>query len=290
MRNPLAPVLTFLLIAALAACAWMFVRYRDSEKRATEMSAAEQSSRDSYSHTIDAIAEIQDSLDALVPRDSLLGVVPGSLVTEQQMAGPNGERALAQIASLRASIARNRARIQALESDLQHSGAHVAALQRMIANMRRDLADKQASLDQLASQVDSLRDKVDSLETDVQQGRDTLVAREAELEERRHELATVYYVVGTKDQLLKQGAIVMKGGVIGMGGTPVLTGQLPTDLLTPLDTDVTTTISTTASKARVLTPQSTKSYELVLAEGHIELHILDAAEFRKVRQLVILSY
>jgi hypothetical protein len=290
MRKPITPVLVVALVLALAACAWLFLRYRDTQRRYADMSAAEQSSRDSYSRTIDAIAEIQDSLDAIAPRDSLLAIAPGSLVTEQQMAGPNGQRALEQISSLRASIARNREKIRALEADLQHAGVRADGMRRVIGNMQRELAEKQASLDQLESQVQSLRGQVGSLQTEVQQGRDSLLVREAALEERRHELATVYYVVGTKDQLLKQGAIVMKGGVLGMGGTPVLTGQLPTESLTPLDTDVNTVITTTAAKARVLTPQAPKSYELRLVDGHIELHVLDAAEFRKVRQLVIMAY
>lgn len=290
MRNPFAPLLAIALVVALAAAAWLFLRYRDSERRFTEMSAAEQSSRDSYSRTIDAIAEIQDSLDAIAPRESLLSITPGSLTTEQQMAGPNSERSLEQIASLRASIDRNRERIRKLEADLEHSGVRAEGMKRMIGNLQRDLSDKQAALDQLAGQVDSLHVQVGSLQTAVQQGRDSLLLRDAALEERRHELATVYYIVGTKSELLKQGAIAMKGGVLGMGGTPIVTGALPQESLKPLDTDETTELATTAKKARVLTPQAPSSFEMKLVDGHMDLHILDAAEFRKVRQLVILSY
>jgi uncharacterized coiled-coil protein SlyX len=289
MRKTLAPILAIVLVLTLAASAWLFLRYRDTNARYLEMRAAEQSSRDSYSSTLDAIAEIQDSLDAIAPRDSMLRLKPGSLVTEEQMAGPNGQAALEQIATLRASIARSRERILALEENLKHSGVRVDGMRRVIANLQSDLAEKQASLDEMVAQVESLRGQVTGLQSEVQQGRDSLLVRDAALEERRHELATVYYVVGTKDQLLKQGAIVIKGGVLGIGGTPVLTGQLPPDALTPLDTDVLQVIPTTAAKARVLTPQPAASYELRLVDGHIELHILDASEFRKVRQVVILT-
>ena len=44
-----------------------------------------------------------------------------------------------------------------------------------------------------------------------------------------------------------------------------------------------------AAKARVLSAQPPTSYELKLVEGKVELHIIDPTEFRKVRQLVILT-
>lgn len=289
MRKSLVPILAVAVVLLAAASAWLFVRYRDANGRYAEMREAEQASRDSYDRTLDAIAEIQDSLDAIAPRDSLVRLAPGSLVTEEQMAGPDGRRALERIASLRASIARSRARIARLEGELRHSGVRVEGMRRVIANLQRDLAGKQATLDEMVGQVASLRGQVTGLQTEVQHGRDSLLVREAALEERRHELATVHYVVGTRAQLLMQGAIVMKGGVLGLGGTPVPTGRVPAESLTPLDTDFSTVIATQAARARVLTPQPAGSYELRLVEGRMELHILDVAEFRKVRQLVILT-
>lgn len=287
--SPLLLVLAVALALALATCAWLLVQNRDTSARYADATAAEQASRDSYSRTIDAIAEIQDSLDAITPRDSLLPLKPGSLATEEQLAGPNGQRALERIASLRASIARNRERIAALESDLRHSGSRVESLRRIVAGLQRDLTAKQASLDELVGQVASLQGQVTGLQTEVAQGRDSLLVRDAALEERRHELATVYYVVGTRAQLQRQGVIVMKGGVLGLGGTPVLTGQIPGDALQPLDTDQTEVLPLGSSRARVLTPQAPQSYELRLVDAQMQLHVTDREEFRKVRRLVVLT-
>lgn len=289
MRSPLAPILTIALVVALAACAWLFLRYRDAGERFADMQASEQASRDSYNRTLDAIAEIQDSLDAIAPRDSLLNVRPGSLVTEEQLAGPNAQRALERISSLRASIARNRARILRLEGELRQAGVRAQSMQRVIANLRRDLADKQASLDELVGKVTSLEGQVTGLQAEVQQGRDSLLLREAAIEDQRHELATVYYVVGTRRVLLRQGAVVMKGGFLGLGGTPVPSGKVPEEVLSPLDTDMETVIQTRAARARLLSPQPLSSYEFRAVEGLLELHILDPAEFRKVRQVIILT-
>ncbi len=289
MRNPLAPILTAALVLALAGGVWLFLRYRDASSRYVDLQAAEQASRESYSRTLDAIAEIQDSLDAIAPGDSLLRSKPSSLVTEERLSGPNAKRALERIASLRASILRSRERIQRLEADLHRSGLRVGALQRVISNLRHDLAEKQAALDDMVGRMTELQGRVTGLEAAVAEGRDSLLATSAELEERRHEMATVWYVVGSRRELLKQGFIVMKGGFLGLGGAPVPSSHGPETGLTPIDTDEATVIATRSTRARVLTPQPQASYELRKVDGSVELHILDPGAFRKVRQLIIMT-
>ena len=287
MRNPLVPLLVVALLAAGGLSAWLLVQSRNSKLAYQDLSAAEESSRQSYNRTLDAIAEIQDSLDVITPRDSSFQVVPGSLATEQEMAGPDGRKALERIATLRASIERSRERIQQLESKLQSEGGRVNSLRRMVANLNRTLDDRKRTLDEMSARVEALQGQVGTLETEVQQKTETIVAKDASLEDRRRELATVYYLVGTKQELTQQGAIVASGGVLGMGKTLLPTG-LPVAGI-PLDTDVSTVVRTDAAKARVLTPQPVGSYELRLVEGRMELHILNPEEFRKVRQLVIVT-
>lgn len=284
--------LPFLVVALLVACGfsgWLLMQNRNAKLAYQDLSASEEQTRQNYDKTIDAIAQIQDSLDAITPKDAALQVTPGSLATEQDMAGPDSRKALERIAALRASIERNRARIHQLEQQLAKSGDKNQSLNKMVTNLQRTLDDRQAELDKLTAQVSDLQGQVGSLQTEVQQKSDTLVARDAALEDRRRELATVYYVVGTKKQLSQQGAVVSKGGLLGMGKTLTTSPTLPSGSLTPLDTDVTTVVRTTAAKAQVLTPQPASSYEWRKVDGHVELHILDPNEFRKVRQLVIVT-
>ncbi len=289
MRKTIVPFLVGAVVLLAALSAWLFVQNRDAGSRYRELSVAETASRESYNRTLDAIAEIQDSLDVITPRDSAFGVIPGTLAAEQEMAGPNSRRALERIATLRASIQRSRDRIQRLESDLKRSGSRVGALNKMIANLNRNLADRQHTLDEMSARVQELQGTVTTLETTVQETRDTLVARDASLEESRRANATVYCIVGTKQELEKQGAVVAKGGILGLGKTLLPTGHVPEGAGLALDTDVSTVVPTNAAKARVLTPQPLASYELKLVDGRMELHILDPEQFRKVRQLVIVT-
>ena len=289
MRKSAVPFLVVALLLVVGLSAWLVVQNRNSKLAYQDLSASEEASRQSYNRTLDAIAEIQDSLDAISPRDSTFQVVPGSLATEQEMAGPDGRRALERIAALRASIERNRDRIRGLEADLARTGAKNRSLDRMLANLQRTLAEREQTLNEMSEQVVALQSQVGTLQTEVQQGRDSLVVKDATLEDRRRELATVYYVVGTQDDLTKQGAVVAMGGILGFGRTLVPSGTLPAAVAQTLDTDVSTVVRTEAVRVRVITPQPASSYELKVVDGHIELHILDPEQFRTVRQLVIVK-
>jgi peptidoglycan hydrolase CwlO-like protein len=289
MRKSILPLLVVALLLVSGLTAWLLVQNHDSKLAYQDLSASEEASRQSYNHTIDAIAQIQDSLDAITPRDSAFQVIPGSLATEQDMAGPDSRKALERIATLRASIERSRNRIRALEASLRHSDARVGSLNRMVANLQRDLADRQKMLDEVSARVEALQNQVGSLQVEVAQAQETVVARDATIEDRRRELATVYYVIGTQQDLTKQGAVVSTGGVLGFGKTLVPSGSLPAESVIPLDTDSDTVVKTESVRARVITPQPASSYELRPVDGHMELHILNPEEFRKVRQLVIVT-
>jgi hypothetical protein len=137
--------------------------------------------------------------------------------------------------------------------------------------------------------VDSLHTQVTTLAVEVQQAQDGIREREQKIEERRREVATVYYIAGGKKDLTASGVVVSKGGFLGLGKTLQPSGLIDESVLTPIDTDQQTVIQMPGERARVLSAQPTSSYELKQVEGKVELHINDPREFRKVRQLIILT-
>ena len=83
--------------------------------------------------------------------------------------------------------------------------------------------------------------------------------------------------------------ITTKGGVLGMGKTIQPTGVVTDAAYTAIDTDLQTVVPTPSKQAKVVSAQPPGSYELKLVDGRMELHILDPVQFRKVRQLVIVT-
>ena len=284
--------LQFLSIAVLVvlavACVALYNQYQKTTVDLAGARASADSSRASYEKTLDAISEIQDSLNAITPQEPLLTTNSG-LHAENEIGGPNRTEMLDRIAVLRAGIARNKQRISELELRLKQQGNKVAGLEKLVTHLKDDLNTKQDQLAQLSQQVESLQTQVGGLQTEVATDQDTLHARDATLEDRRRELATVYYVVGTKQELQESGVIQAKGGLLGIGKTILPTGRVDENTMTPLDTDQSTVVETNAPKARVLSAQPPASYEMRLSNGHMQLHILDPASFRTVKHVMIVT-
>jgi hypothetical protein len=96
--------------------------------------------------------------------------------------------------------------------------------------------------------------------------------------------------VGSKKDLATQGVIVSKGGFLGLGKTVQPTGVASAAAYTPLDTDHETVVAIPSAKARVISAQPPTSYMLTQGvDGKLELRITDPAEFRRVRQVVIVT-
>lgn len=282
MRGVVLFVLVTVVVLLIGATAVLFRRYEKTTAEHAESQAR-------YTEAINAIAEIQDSLFAIVPGDSGMTAPSAELQTEQSLTEPQTRQALDRIALINKSIGRTKDRIRELEGRIEKGGVRVAGLQRLITSLKQAVSEKESQVALLGSRVDSLQVQVVGLEGAVAQGQETIRARDEMLEQRRRELATVYLLVGSKKELSASGVIVSKGGFLGMGKSVQLTGRYDESRFSRLDTDQEKLVRAPGPKARVLSAQPTSSYELRLEGEQLELHILDAKEFCKVKHLVIMT-
>ena len=203
------------LVAAVAllaiATTALFINYKKTTADLAETRAVEMDVRHDYSETIDAIAEIQDSLNAISLGDTSMTGKAWNREIGERVAAPTGQEALDRIAIVRASISRNRERIAELEEQLKEGGQKTAGLQRLVSNLRRTVGAKEALVAQLTTQVQTLETENTQLATTVQVTQDTLRVRDETLVQKQQELATVYYVFGNKDQLKQAGVIESEG-------------------------------------------------------------------------------
>lgn len=286
MRKPVLYALVGAVIVLLATTAVFYQRYRQAATDYADTRTAEEAARTSYGNAISAIAEIQDSLSAISVGDSSLRMRPG-LAGEGAGRSTQDKEALERIAVLKASVERTKTRIHELEVDLHKSGLRMAGLQKMVAGLKQSVAEKESIIAELSGQVDSLQTQVSGLSTEVAASRDTIATQTANLEQRRQELDTIYYVIGDKTSLTQQGIVEAKGGVLGIGKTMKPTGSYPTAHFTALDIDRDSVVRIPAKKAQVLTGQPPTSYLLQLVGEALELHITDPQQFRSVKHLVI---
>jgi len=292
MRRPVQFALIAVSLVLLGATLYLFQNYRRQSAEFADLKTAEQSVRASYADAFNAIAEIQDSLNVITRDAGAVHLQSDGLTSEVRLTQPNRREALESIALLSASIQRTKEKIGELESRLKKSHMKAAGLERMIANLKHSMAESQEQVAMLSARADSLQTQVASLQTTVQVDQDSLTAKDQNIENKRRELGTIYYVVGTKKELTSSGLVVAKGGVLGLGKTMQLSGRYDPSRFTPLDTDVQSVVLAPGDKldkVHVLSQQPVSSYELVLAGNQVELHIIDPIEFRKVKHLVIMT-
>lgn len=287
MRRTGVIVLTLVALALMGSTAVLYSKYRKSSDAYDQLSSDETNTRIRYSQAIGEIATIQDSLDTIV-----LGETPlqsGTSTSEMNLPPTSKEQVLQRIATLKAGLERTKERIEDLDARLKHEGVRIAGLQKMIGGLKKTAAEKEIEIAGLTAQVDSLHTQVVTLNTDVETKQQTIDTQTQQLTDKQHELATVYYTIGKKKDLIHNGVVVSEGGVLGVGKTLKPSGQVNESSFTPLDTDQQTVIQIPAGKAQILSQQAPTSYTLTsTGKESMELRITDPKEFRKVRHLVIL--
>jgi hypothetical protein len=288
-----------LLLAAvvLAGVAWKLNQnLEQSRAEYTALRTDEATTRERYGQAIGEIAAIQDSLEAIVVGDDGTRKLSEQLDTERSLTRERSDETMERIAVIRAGVERAKTRIEDLEARVKAGDVKIAGLEKLIQNLRASVAEKELVITQLTSRVEELQTQVTGLTTKVQEGEQlieaqavTIETQTAAIEDRRRELGTVYYTIGTKKELKEAGLVVSKGGILGIGRTLTLTGEFKPSLFTPLDTDKATMIHIAAEKARVLSDQPVTSYTLVPVGKELELHILDPQAFRAVKHVVIMT-
>ncbi len=286
VNKTLSVVLAIVAALLLAGVVYLGVRLRDTSARYAETLQSEEDVRSQFNSALLSIAEIQDSLNAIVPAEE--EVLDLTRSAEGGVTQTQKDQMLGTIDGLRQSIDRNKARIRDLESDLRRSGQEVAGLSRIIENLKESVAQKERTIRVLTARVDSLTTTVAGLREDVRRGEETITAQQTVIERKQQEIGRVFYIVGTRDELKEKGLVTQRGGVLGIGKSTVLTGQFRESDFEEVDTDVVREIRFEGKKPEVLSAQARSSYQLRPEGDATVLEIQDPAEFRKVKYLVIM--
>jgi predicted RNase H-like nuclease (RuvC/YqgF family) len=297
MRKGTGIALIVISVLLVGTSVVLYSKYRTSETNYQQTRAEDETNRAHYGQAIGEIATIQDSLNAIVLGEQAVQSMPARGESEVETPGTLHDQVLTRITTLKGAIERTKERITELDAKLKRNGIKIAGLEKMIAGLRKSVADKEDRIAQLNTQVDTLQTQVSGLTVAVQdkdqqitQKQQEIAQNQQEIAQKQQELATIFYTIGSKKQLVHSGLAVAQGGVLGLGKTLKPSGHFDEASFTPLDTDQETVIHISAKKAQVLTAQPVSSYVLQpVGTDAVELRIVDPKEFRKVKQVVILT-
>ena len=165
-------------------------------------------------------------------------------------------------------------------------------MKRVIETLRKTASDREERIVALNQQVGTLRTTVTGLTFEIQGQQETLTKQQEELAAKQRELATIYYTMGNKKDLQRQGVVQPNGGILGVGKSLKVSGLFEEASFSRLNTDEENVIRIPAKKGKVqiLSAQPPSSYSIQkVSKDMVELRILDRNEFRKVKHLVILT-
>lgn len=290
MRRGIVVVLAVVCAALVGATFVSYQKYKKSMADYAQATSENEATRTRYESAVNEIVAIQDSLNAIVLGPEGGQLEPARREAESPSSQTLHDQVLDRIATLKAAIERTRERVEDLDAKLKKSGIKVAGLEKMVDGLRKNVAEKEAHIAELTTQVDTLQTQVVGLSATVENQSLQIDDQQQQITATQRELATVFYAMGTKKELINAGVVVAEGGVLGMGKTLKPSGNFPESAFTPVNTDQEDVIRIPYPKARVLSPQAASSYELRPAGTNaMELHILDAKEFRKIKHVVIVA-
>lgn len=289
MRNPVLWTLSAAVVVLLGATTVFYQKYQKSTTEYSSLKTEEHETRIRYGEAINSIAAIQDSLNDIYLGGENVKLTANSYQAEAGLTETQGDEVLARISELKAGIQRSKAKIEELDTRLKKSGIKVGGLEKMVANLKNDVAEKESMVGELTARVETLQTEVTGLTTQVQENQETIAQNTQTIEDKRKELGTIFYTIGSKKDLTEAGVVVAKGGMLGIGKTLKPSGQVDESTFTALDTDYETVVRIPSAKAQVISAQPVTSYQLETVGNELELRITNPTEFRKVKHLVIVK-
>jgi outer membrane murein-binding lipoprotein Lpp len=200
------------------------------------------------------IAKVRDA-KAGKPVVGAAGELPSASPAEQRAQMVAKVKALAErVNEAESRLAASRQRVAALTGDATTLKAQLAQYDSTITAFKSIVENQKAEIASLTAQVAALTGENVTLKTEKAQlttEKETLTQEKAALTTERN---TVYYVIGTKDELRKKGIIVKKGGILGIAAT-----DIPATTLNPAD--FTAIDKTTVSS--IALPKADKSYRVI---------------------------
>lgn len=244
-----------------------------------------------YETSTSTINEIQSSLESLEQDLS------GQLFTQKEIPGTSPEerrtKIISSIANMRDQIEADKKKIATLEKQLATSKSQLKGVQEIVNKLKTSISEKEQIMDELQQRLGILNE---TLETErrtsaeeIQKREMTITEKEQQITQQSIEANTIYYVYGTRKELMSKGIMDRKGGLLGIGKVSTVKQNIPVEQFTTLNLLENQQITFPATKKgySILTNHPATSYKVEKEGDQNILTILDATSFRKQKFVVI---
>ena len=279
-------------LALLMTGALVFSSCVESSKKYKELEARLEALQSDYGlqtkeldEVFATLNEVEAGLQSIRESENIIAV---QSTTEDGMDVPAGskEQIRKDMQTIQETIKKYQKQIDQLKKDnriksaqfkkrLNALSAELKEKSKLIEDLTEQLNEKSAQLELKTKEVATLGEVVSNLKNEV----NTLSQKENRLKEKvasqEEELYSVYYIVGTKDELI-DADVITKGGLFK---SAKVSYQSEKNTFVKIDYRQITTITTNAKKAKVLSVHPKGTYAIETTDGEAALIISDPESF-----------
>ena len=238
------------------------------------------------------INEIEQGLSSIRESESILAVQTADGIEIKQ---GSKEQLKQDVIAIQDAIKNYQAEIKKLQNDnrLQSSQfkKRLAAMQKelkeksaIIETISKQLEEKEAQIKLKDKQIASLDEVVSNLKDEVSTLSTEGSKLKAKVADQEAEIYSVYYIVGTKSELIEAG-VMTKGGLFK---SSKVSYQAEKDTFVKIDLREISEINTNAGKAKVMSVHPKGTYAFVENDGEMILNISNPEKFwQQTKYLVI---
>ena len=283
---------TAIILAILAILTVLFgVLWMGSNGKNKALITSNAELKDLYENSTATIGEIQSSLESL-DKD-----LSGQLFTNKEIPGTTAadrrSQIISSISNMRTQIETDKKKIAALEKQLASSRNQLKGVQEIVEKLKASISDKEKIMDELQKRLGILNETLEEerrlSQAEILKRDQTIGDKQQELTQQSIEANTIYYIYGTRKELMDKGIMDRKGGLLGIGKVSTVTHNIETDKFTQMNLLDTQQITFPVSKKgySILSNHVATTYKVEKIEGNNVLTVTDPPNFRKQKFLVI---
>ena len=285
------------ILLATGLISLMFM-YGCGKREMEEKLVNQKAVQDSVQAALDAKnAELEGLFEQLNAIESDLDVVTSKYSDVATIKNTSGEinndrrsKITSQIQDIHEILAQNKQKISNLTAQLQKSQNNNKQLTAFIEKLQQRIAEQEEELQLMTTELQKKNITISTLSRNLEELTSQNKEKDEHIMKVEDERNTVYYIIGTKEQLKQKGIISSSGGFLGIGKKTNLTSDSDLASYTKIDARRIKHIVLPGHKTQILTSHPSSSYELEGgAEKATALDITDASAFwAKSKFLVIL--
>ena len=276
----------------------MVVFYGCGKKELEEKLVNQKAVQDSVQKALDAKnSELESLFEQLNAIESDLDVVTSKYSDVNTLKNTSGEIApdrrtkiKNQIQDINEILVQNKQKISSLNAELRKSQSNNKQLTAFIEKLQARIAEQEEELQLLTIELQKKNITISTLNRNLEEMTAQNRQKDEQIMKVEDERNTVYYIIGSKQQLKEKGIISSTGGFLGIGKKTGLTSDSDLASYNKIDARKIKHIILPGRKTQILTSHPSTSYELEGGKDKATaLNITDASAFwAKSKFLVIL--